>query len=69
MCIFNTVVDNIKTKEEQEMLIFNRKNSCKTNVEEFILFQFDCLKVSKFNSVDTRLAATVVDLVCEHVIA
>lgn len=69
MCIFNTVVDNIKTKEKQEMWIFNRKNSCKTNVEEFILFQFDCLKVSKFNSVDTRLAATVVDLVCEHVIA
>lgn len=69
MCIFNTVIDTVKTKEKQVMWIFNRKNSCKTNVEEFILFQFDCLKVSKFNSVDTRLAATVVDLVCEHVIA
>ena len=69
MCIFNMVIDTVKTKEKQEMWIFNRKNSCKTNVEEFILFQFDCLKVSKFNSVDTRLAATVVDLVCEHVIA
>ena len=69
MCIFNTVVDTVKTKEKQEMWIFNRKNSCKTNVEKFILFQFDCLKVSKFNSVDTRMATTVVDLVCEHVIA